>query len=656
MKFIKKLTFLLVLLCTLVTAFALNVKVNAATANYVEASFGEGQYLITTVYNGTKYYLPTDKATSSGPKAIAFTDVNEISDDHLWTVTASGENYYIQNSAGQYLYTNNSNSGVRVNTTQHSWKYDSAANSFQETTTKRFLGIYNATDWRCYTTVNQTNYKESSTNFVFYKVNSAAPKVTVSGDTYTDAGDIVTLQAQLENVSGTVAWSSSNTNVATVDQSGNVTAKAMGTTTITATVNGTEGTLDFTVYPTDGSELTIAEALQVCELTGQENAPFVYSTTGVVVSIDTAYNGDYDNITVTITDGTNSIKAYRMVGGSDLAEGDKIKVTGTLVNYGGNTPEFIAGCTYENVTDANADAIRESLNLVNAYMSMAYKYTVSQKEISGAASSATMAYPVCDTTTNMAEDTNNASAVGLDENVFEVSAAKGGTTNNVGLNKAGQIRLYANKSDGNGNELTIATKNGQLITSIVIEFGSSLGSYTVNGVTGTAEASSSATYDVNSESVTIKNTTTGTTATQNYILSITINLAAGETTYVDEYSEVDFRFRFGIDASVAEIANIDEFGIEVSTASKTKVYASAVVNYDENAKIYYVIISLGDVLNNLERVSEEFTVTAFVEYDGVKYYSELTKTYSVSSIVDEYVANGVSSVNGFNDLLASLGY
>lgn len=48
----------------------------------------------------------------------------------------------------------------------------------------------------------------------------------------------------------TVTWSSENTSVATVDQSGKVTAVGLGTTTITATVGGGEGTCTITVEAT----------------------------------------------------------------------------------------------------------------------------------------------------------------------------------------------------------------------------------------------------------------------------------------------------------------------------------------------------------------------------------------------------------------------
>ena len=78
-----------------------------------------------------------------------------------------------------------------------------------------------------------------------------------------------------------------------------------------------------------------------------------YTLTGVITSVDEAYNADYSNITVTIVVGDMTdkpIKCYRMTGdGVDaLKKGDTITVTGTLKNYYG-TVEFDFGCTASDI-------------------------------------------------------------------------------------------------------------------------------------------------------------------------------------------------------------------------------------------------------------------------------------------------------------------
>ena len=68
---------------------------------------------------------------------------------------------------------------------------------------------------------------------------------------------------------------------------------------------------------------------------------------GTIVKIDTAYNEDYKNITVTIDCGDSErlIMCYRLKGegAADLKVGDLITVTGIMKNYKG-TIEFDAGC------------------------------------------------------------------------------------------------------------------------------------------------------------------------------------------------------------------------------------------------------------------------------------------------------------------------
>jgi hypothetical protein len=120
------------------------------------------------------------------------------------------------------------------------------------------------------------------------------------------------------------------------------------------------------------------------------------------------------------------------------------------------------------------------------------------------------------TTTNM-DGTNQAELLGLDSSIFSVVGDKGGTSNNVGLNKDGTIRLYCNKSDGNGSSLTIKA-TGVKITKIIIEFGSKTGAFTINGTAGSKDT---AEYTINGNEVVIKNVQTVDNV-QTHFKSITI--------------------------------------------------------------------------------------------------------------------------------------
>jgi hypothetical protein len=86
-------------------------------------------------------------------------------------------------------------------------------------------------------------------------------------------------------------------------------------------------------------------------------------------------------------------------------------------------------------------------------------------------------------TSNM-DDGNNAATIGLDASLFTVTSTKGSQTNHIGLNKDGKIRLYGNKSDGNGSTLTISIAAGYKITGVVIEFAASTNGATARLVLG----------------------------------------------------------------------------------------------------------------------------------------------------------------------------
>ena len=84
-----------------------------------------------------------------------------------------------------------------------------------------------------------------------------------------------------------------------------------------------------------------------------ESLPYESTLRGKIISVDTPWDDNYKNITVTIEiTGAEDrpIKCYRLKGeGADeLQIGDTITVTGTIKNYNGNI-EFDAGCTLDAV-------------------------------------------------------------------------------------------------------------------------------------------------------------------------------------------------------------------------------------------------------------------------------------------------------------------
>lgn len=626
----------------------------SAATSYEETAFGEGTFLITTTFNGSTYYLPA-ATTSSGPIATAFTDVDSISQDHLWTVTSAGTEgqYYIQNSSGSYLYTTNDNNGVRVGKTQNAWAYDSGANSFKDMSTNRYLGIYNASNWRCYTAVDQGNYKESSTSFKFYKVNAAAPSVSITTEqNNVQVGETLALEADIQNIDNpTVAWTSDNTDVATVNaETGVVTAVAMGKAKITAAVGKVTAEKEITVWPVAESELTIAEAIKVCELTGTTNAPYVYSATGNVESID-------EDNTAIITDGTNDLKAYKMAAGEALQEGDNITVTGNLCMFG-TTPEFNEGATYvKNEIDDGLADIKAVLNDVNAYMSLAFKYTEVNETVP-------VESTVVDKLTRDSTGVTAGSSTYKDWTFNGEKAAYKGQS--AGTNDAIQLRSK------NNNSGIVTTVSGGKVKKIIVKWatvssGRQLDVYASN----TAYTAATDLYDNNTAGTKLGSIASGVetefliSGDYQYIglksadgaiylasVEITWDTGATGTTTETSYKDVDFRVRCGVDASLADIEGIDGYGIQVSINEKSVNYnvdnATSWEKDEVNGK-YFVMIALGDLFANPSRFNAEITVRAFVVVDGITYYAETVtednnKTYSVADMVATYYNTGLDEV------------
>lgn len=130
---------------------------------------------------------------------------------------------------------------------------------------------------------------------------------------------------------------------------------------------------------------------------------------------------------------------------------------------------------------------------------------------------ATIAYST-ETTTNMTGG-NDAALVGLDASMWSVVSNKGDASNHVGLNKAGNIRLYAHKDSGNGNILTVSISQGT-IEEITLNI-KQTAKYTVKAAEIEVTATEGDTYAIGANTFSIQNITTGE-STQLHLNSITI--------------------------------------------------------------------------------------------------------------------------------------
>ncbi|MBP5381209.1 MAG: chitobiase/beta-hexosaminidase C-terminal domain-containing protein [Bacteroidaceae bacterium] len=187
----------------------------------------------------------------------------------------------------------------------------------------------------------------------------------IAGSTNVSAGSLTATVTSGETTitSPAVTWSSSNTDVATINAStGAVTLIAAGTTTITATFAGNDdyaeasATYELTVINTYAkgqinNPYTVAEAIAAIDEGVGVTGVYVH---GIVSQIVTPYNSQFGNITYNISDdGTtndNQLQAFRgkSFNGEKFSSDDDILVGDEVVIYG-NLKKY--NSTYEFDTD-----------------------------------------------------------------------------------------------------------------------------------------------------------------------------------------------------------------------------------------------------------------------------------------------------------------
>ena len=289
--------------------------------------------------------------------------------DEAVTVLALGGNIgawtFLASDNGKYLAL--STDGNQLNSSD-----DATETASKWTITDDFQVISNAYPER------YIQYNSGSPRFVCYKNNQVAAYLYVKKDspinTKIEPGfsySAATAEANIgedftaptfsnpNNVA--VTYTSSEPTVATIDESGNVTILAAGTTVISASSLETNdylaGTASYTLTVidpnapgTENNPYTVTQARAAID--AGNGVTGVYAT-GIVSEIVTEYSSEYDNISYNISENGSKdavqLQIYRGKGNEDTSAseirvGDKVVVTGNLKKYN-STYEFDQGST-----------------------------------------------------------------------------------------------------------------------------------------------------------------------------------------------------------------------------------------------------------------------------------------------------------------------
>lgn len=382
---------------TITASFAGNDNYEASTASYTitvkpKEVVGENRWVKTTLSDllptdqvvivdvTSQRAMSNDKGTSAAPTAVSVTLDGEtltgtVADNCVWNVTKNSDNTYTffpNGTTEKWLYTTNTNNGVRVGTSENNCFEDFSEGSYnglKNTATSRFVGVYDSKDWRCYTSVNQ-NIENTSIAYYKYASNKTATKIVFEkGDATFDQGTETPLYENAAKVTtangtvvegATVTYTSSDAEHAVVDEKGAVLVDATvpGTYTITASFAGDDTyasakasytitvnkVLQLTGEGTLDKPYTVADVIAIVNDGAQTKNP-VYVKGVVSKVVSTANNIEqYKNCDYFIVDeegSSASVEAFRgkYLGNTDftsldqIAAGDKVILCGVMTKY-----------------------------------------------------------------------------------------------------------------------------------------------------------------------------------------------------------------------------------------------------------------------------------------------------------------------------------
>ena len=304
-----------------------------------------GVYMIVDVTGG--YALTSANGTSSAPTAVAVTIENDaitgnIADELQWNFTAVDGGYKINpiNSTSTYLYTTNTNNGVRVGTNDNNvWALDITDSNkpnyhgFKNVATSRYIGVYNNSNWRTYTSIGTNIENTQMEIFVlgdapvhtYYTVSVAAGitnGTVTAAPASAEAGDTITVTAtaaagyELATLTYTYGQTTNNINTQTMQFT-----MPASDVTVNATFTELAHVANPTFTPAEGSYITEQQVSIACTT---ESATIYYTTDGTEPTTESTVYVEAFTVSATTT-----VKAFAVKEG--MNNSDVTSATYTII-------------------------------------------------------------------------------------------------------------------------------------------------------------------------------------------------------------------------------------------------------------------------------------------------------------------------------------
>lgn len=312
---------------------------SAAEPEWVETAIGDLTTSDVFVIVGSTgpYAMTNDNGTGSAPATASVTVsgtklTGTIADNIKWNISGNatdGYTFYPNGNSNAWLYCTATNNGVRVGTNANKLFTLDANGYLVNSATSRYISIYNNQDWRCY---GNTNNNPQVVKFYKYvdvpDTRDEAPiswSSTSGTATWSSSGISSTLPSLSNTNSLAVSYASSDEAVATIANDGTVTILSGGSTSISATYDGSAANAPYKTT-TVSYTLTVTDNRTACA------TPSFSPAAGEVESGDV----------ITITSATTGATIYYTTGNSEFSAGDWTQYTAPVAVSSSCTIKAIA--------------------------------------------------------------------------------------------------------------------------------------------------------------------------------------------------------------------------------------------------------------------------------------------------------------------------